>query len=175
MNKMFKKVSAVALAAAMTLGSSVAAQAATVKIYFREWHQNSTSNSYLGTPDTSTFGREPVFTVNNVKKGTTYKAVLDEAVENSDDDYVLTWTGTDGDYLKTITIGNKPWDNTGKNTEPDYDGDTMIGAIWVGSACGMKVIILILQTHIHTQRLLLEKLMFQLYQMEMKTKYILLF
>lgn len=35
MNKMFKKVSAVALAAAMTLGSSVAAQAATVKIYFR--------------------------------------------------------------------------------------------------------------------------------------------
>lgn len=31
MNKMFKKVSAVALAAAMTLGSSVAAQAATVK------------------------------------------------------------------------------------------------------------------------------------------------
>ena len=36
--------------------------------------------------------------------------------------------------LKTITIGNKPWDNTGKNTEPDYDGDTMIGAIWVGSA-----------------------------------------
>ena len=134
MNKMFKKVSAVALAAAMTLGSSVAAQAATVKIYFREWHQNSTSNSYLGTPDTSTFGREPVFTVNNVKKGTTYKAVLDEAVKNSDDDYVLTWTGTDGDYLKTITIGNKPWDKTGKNTEPDYDGDTMIGAIWVGSA-----------------------------------------
>ena len=110
---MFKKVSAVALAAAMTLGSSVAAQAATVKIYFREWHQNSTSNSYLGTPDTSTFGREPVFTVNNVKKCTTYKAVLDEAVENSDDDYVLTWTGTDGDYLKTITIGNKPWFRTG--------------------------------------------------------------
>ena len=31
--------------------------------------------------------------------------MLDEAVKNSDDDYVLTWTGTDGDYLKTITIG----------------------------------------------------------------------
>ena len=37
MNKMFKKVSAVALAAAMTLGSSVAAQAATVKSILEEW------------------------------------------------------------------------------------------------------------------------------------------
>ena len=36
MNKMIKKISAVALAAAMTLSTGVAAQAATLKVYFRE-------------------------------------------------------------------------------------------------------------------------------------------
>ena len=37
MNKLFKKISAVAIAAAMTLSTGVAAQAATVRVYFREW------------------------------------------------------------------------------------------------------------------------------------------
>ena len=40
MNKMIKKISAVALAAAMTLSTGVAAQAATLKVYFREWTQD---------------------------------------------------------------------------------------------------------------------------------------
>ena len=45
MNKMIKKLSAVAIAAAMTLSTGVAAQAATLKVYFREWHQGTTSNT----------------------------------------------------------------------------------------------------------------------------------
>ena len=54
MNKMIKKLSAVAIAAAMTLSTGVAAQAATLKVYFREWHQGTTSNTYLGTEDLTT-------------------------------------------------------------------------------------------------------------------------
>ena len=50
MNKMIKKLSAVAIAAAMTLSTGVAAQAATLRVYFREWSQNSTDDTYEGTP-----------------------------------------------------------------------------------------------------------------------------
>ena len=73
MNKMIKKLSAVAIAAAMTLSTGVAAQAATLKVYFREWHQGTTSNTYLGTEDLTTFGTEPVLEVSGVESTITYK------------------------------------------------------------------------------------------------------
>ena len=79
MNKMFKKISAVALAAAMTLGSSVAAQAATMNVYMREWHQNSLTDTYEGTP-VYTFGTEPVLVLDDIEKGMTYKQALQTAL-----------------------------------------------------------------------------------------------
>ena len=77
MNKMIKKLSAVAIAAAMTLSTGVAAQAATLKVYFREWHQGTTSNTYLGTEDLTTFGTEPVLEVSGVESTITYKQALE--------------------------------------------------------------------------------------------------
>ena len=79
MNKMIKKLSAVAIAAAMTLSTGVAAQAATLKVYFREWHQGTTSNTYLGTEDLTTFGTEPVLEVSGVESTITYKQALEKA------------------------------------------------------------------------------------------------
>ena len=55
MNKMIKKISSVALAAAMTLSTGVAAQAATLKVYFREWTQGESDNTYLGKPTLTTY------------------------------------------------------------------------------------------------------------------------
>ena len=79
MNKMIKKISAVALAAAMTLSTGVAAQAATLKVYFREWTQGESDNTYLGKPTLTTYGTEPVLEVSGIEADMTYKEALDEA------------------------------------------------------------------------------------------------
>lgn len=71
MNKIVKKISAVAIAAAMTLSTGVAAQAATLQVYFREWSQNSTADTYEGTPNVTTFGTKPLLTVSGIEKGDT--------------------------------------------------------------------------------------------------------
>ena len=79
MNKMIKKISSVALAAAMTLSTGVAAQAATLKVYFREWTQGESDNTYLGKPTLTTYGTEPVLEVSGIEADMTYKEALDEA------------------------------------------------------------------------------------------------
>lgn len=135
MNKMIKKLSAVAIAAAMTLSSGVAAQAATVNVYLRQWNQNTSKNTHIGTPNTDTFGRTPVFEITGVEKGTTYKDVLDEAASLYGPDYVFNWTGSNKEYLNSITIGTKTWGVDGGNTNEDKDSSgKVIGATWVGSA-----------------------------------------
>ncbi len=91
MNKMIKKISAVALAAAMTLSTGVAAQAATLKVYFREWTQGESDNTYLGKPTLTTYGTEPVLEVSGIEADMTYKEALDEAVANYNGKYVLGW------------------------------------------------------------------------------------
>ena len=135
MNKMIKKLSAVAIAAAMTLSTGVAAQAATVRVYFREWKQTSSDNTYLGEPNTKTFGTAPVFTVTGVESGDTYKDVLDNAADDSNGKYVLSWTGDKKQYLNSIKINGEDWGIKGGNTNPTYDSTgKMISATWVGSA-----------------------------------------
>jgi len=135
MNKLFKKISAVAIATAMTFSTGVAANAATMKVYLREWKQNNVSDTYTGTP-VYTFGTEPVVVVKNVQKGTTYKAALNAGVS---DTFKLGWNPNNSQYLDSITLvdeeGEKAvWKNNGKNTNPDYNGSTMVGATWVGSS-----------------------------------------
>lgn len=137
MNKIVKRISAVAIAAAMTLSTGVAAQAATLQVYFREWHQNSTENTYVGTPDTTTFGIKPVLTVSGIEKGDTYKTALNKAVglKQYKDSYSLTWNTKNPQYLDSITIDGEEWGVEGKNTNPKYDDkNNMISATWVGSA-----------------------------------------
>lgn len=135
MNKMIKKLSAVAIAAAMTLSTGVAAQAATVRVYFREWKQTSSDNTYLGEANTKTFGTAPVFTVTGVESGATYKDVLDDAAADSNGKYVLSWTGDKEQYLNSININGEVWGVKGGNTNPTYDSTgKMISATWVGSA-----------------------------------------
>lgn len=135
MNKLVKKLSAVAIAAAMTLSTGVAAQAATVEVYFRQWTQNSSKNTHLGTPNTDTFGRTPVLEVQGIEKGATYKDVLVEAAKLYKPDYVFNWTGNNEEYLNSITIGTKNWGVVGGNTNEDKDSKgNVIGATWVGSA-----------------------------------------
>lgn len=135
MNKMIKKISAVAIAAAMTLSSGVAAQAATVQVYFRQWEQTSSENTYLGEENTETFGTAPVFTVTGVESGDTYKEVLETAASDSKGKYKLAWTGDKNQYLNTITINGKEWGVTGGNINPTYDSTgKMISATWVGTA-----------------------------------------
>lgn len=137
MNKMIKKLSAVALAAAMTLSTGVAAQAATLKVYFREWHQGTSSNTNIGTPDLTTFGTEPVLEISGVESTTTYKEALNDAVAQAKygGKYTLSWTGDKLQYLNSIKIGNTLWGVKGGNTEEDFDDeDNVIGAIWVGSS-----------------------------------------
>ena len=135
MNKLFKKISAVAIAAAMTLSTGVAAQAATVRVYFREWKQTSSDNTSLGEANTMTFGPAPVFTVTGVESGATYKDVLDDAAADSNGKYVLSWTGDKEQYLNSININGEVWGVKGGNTNPTYDSTgKMISATWVGSA-----------------------------------------
>lgn len=137
MNKMIKKLSAVALAAAMTLSTGVAAQAATLQVYFREWTQDSTDNTYVGTPDKTTFGTDPVLTVSGIEKGDTYKKALNKAVSQIkyNGNYALTWNPKNPQYLDAITIDGDKWGVDGKNTNPTYDSTgKMISATWVGSA-----------------------------------------
>ncbi len=137
MNKMIKKLSAVAIAAAMTLSTGVAAQAATLKVYFREWHQGTTSNTYLGTEDLTTFGTEPVLEVSGVESTITYKQALEKAAAQTkyNGKYSFVWDKDHAEYLSAIKIGNETWGIKGGNTEEEYDdNDKMIGAIWVGSA-----------------------------------------
>lgn len=139
MNKMFKKVSAVALAAAMTLGSSVAAQAATMNVYMREWHQNSLTDTYEGTP-VYTFGTEPVLVLDDIEKGMTYKQALQTALTDPEYRGKVNFGWVDGNeqYLQSITLGSgdnqKTWLNDGENTEAEYENGKMVGAIWVGKS-----------------------------------------
>ena len=124
MNKMIKKLSAVAIAAAMTLSTGVAAQAATLKVY-------------LGTEDLTTFGTEPVLEVSGVESTITYKQALEKAAAQTkyNGKYSFVWDKDHAEYLSAIKIGNETWGIKGGNTEEEYDdNDQMIGAIWVGSA-----------------------------------------
>ena len=107
MNKMIKKLSAVAIAAAMTLSTGVAAQAATLKVYFREWHQGTTSNTYLGTEDLTTFGTEPVLEVSGVESTITYKQALEKAAAQTkyNGKYSFVWDKDHAEYLSAIKIG----------------------------------------------------------------------
>lgn len=137
MNKLFKKISAVAIAAAMTLSTGVAAQAATLKVYFREWKQGTTSNTYLGTENLTTFGTEPILEISGVESTTTYKQALIDAAKQTkyNGKYSFIWNDEHDEYLNAIKIGNTTWGIKGGNTEEEYDdNDKMIGAIWVGSA-----------------------------------------
>ena len=135
MNKMIKKISAVALAAAMTLSTGVAAQAATLKVYFREWTQGESDNTYLGKPTLTTYGTEPVLEVSGIEADMTYKEALDEAVANYNGKYVLGWNEKNDQYLDYIVISGKKVGIKGENTNPKYDSNkNMISATWVGSS-----------------------------------------
>lgn len=135
MNKMIKKISSVALAAAMTLSTGVAAQAATLKVYFREWTQGESDNTYLGKPTLTTYGTEPVLEVSGIEADMTYKEALDEAVANYNGN--MYWDG----MKKTTSIwtilssAEKKWVLKVKTPIPKYDSNkNMISATWVGSS-----------------------------------------
>lgn len=135
MNKMIKKLSAVAIAAAMTLSSGVAAQAATLQVYFREWTQDSTDNTYVGTPNKTTFGIKPVLTVSGIEKTDTYKNALIKAAKTTGGDYDFVWNEKNPQYLDAIVIDDETWGVKGGNTNPKYDdNNNMISATWVGTA-----------------------------------------
>ena len=104
MNKIVKKISAVAIAAAMTLSTGVVAQAATLQVYFREWSQNSTDDTYEGTPNVTTFGTKPLLTVSGIEKGDTYKKALNKAAGESDGDFAFNWNNASPQYLSSIDI-----------------------------------------------------------------------
>lgn len=135
MNKIVKKISAVAIAAAMTLSTGVAAQAATLRVYFREWSQNSTDDTYEGTPNVTTFGTKPLLTVSGIEKGDTYKKALNKAAEESGGDFVFNWNIEYPQYLSSIDIEGTNWGILGGNTNPTYDSTgKMTSATWVGTA-----------------------------------------
>ena len=109
MNKMIKKISSVALAAAMTLSTGVAAQAATLKVYFREWTQGESDNTYLGKPTLTTYGTEPVLEVSGIEADMTYKEALDEAVANYNGKYVLGWNEKTTSIWTILSSAEKKW------------------------------------------------------------------
>lgn len=92
MNKLFKKVSAIVLAGAMTLSSSVAAFAADLTVYIRE------SN---GNTKTITKDAFKAFEVENVDATDT---LLDALKDGNIKDGVLTTTWNNDKYLKDLTL-----------------------------------------------------------------------
>lgn len=122
MRKTVKKLAAVALAAAMTLGSTVMASAATMNVYIREWTQGTSSNTYLGTPNPNPNGlSSPAFTVTDVNSAGTYKDALELAVAQKKVE--LTWDESYPEYLTGLkVVGNGYYKtNNGSNQNPIYD------------------------------------------------------
>ena len=148
MNKLAKRISAVVLAGAMTLSSSIAAFAADMTVYIRDNGKT--------IPATSTQSDETIpeniklsFTIHNVDSSMSiYDALVDATVANKmlDPGVSLTtkWShvnnsdGSDDYYLQTLsatsTNGHFAATNNGGNTRLDKDGDTIIGGKYEGNA-----------------------------------------
>lgn len=104
MNKLFKKVSAIVLAGAMTLSSSVAAFAADLSVYIRTSESVTTADgtttaSITGWPA----GKAPVFAVTNVTADEKLSTALQSGLVSPNRILNTTWD-TSEKYLKNLIL-----------------------------------------------------------------------
>lgn len=104
MNKLFKKVSAIVLAGAMTLSSSVAAFAADLTVYIRESKSVTTADGTTTASITAwPLTEAPAFVVKNVTADEKLSTALQSGKVNTSDKIVTTWSQGDK-YLSNLTL-----------------------------------------------------------------------
>lgn len=125
MSKLFKKVSALVLAGAITLSSSVAAFAADMTVYYRTYNASTKEYNYYGSE-----------TVKEVDSSMSIYQALKDYYKGS-----ANWTSGVADdgitdyYLDALTLKGQTeaWKTDGKYTylEEDYSHGTWVGTSWM--------------------------------------------
>lgn len=126
MSKLFKKVSALVLAGAMTLSSSVAAFAADMTVYYRTYNTSTKEYNYYGSE-----------TVKEVDSSMSIYQALKDYYKGS-----ANWTSGVADdgitdyYLDALTLKGQTeaWKTKGEysdDTAPDFSTGTWIGSSWM--------------------------------------------
>lgn len=124
MSKLFKKVSALVLAGAMTLSSSVAVFAANMTVYYRTYDGENTYENY---------GSEVITGVDSSMS--IYQALKDYYKGRADWTSGIADDGITDYYLDALTLKGQTeaWKTDGKYTylEEDYSHGTWVGTSWM--------------------------------------------
>lgn len=124
MNKLFKKVSALALAGAMTLSSSVSVFAANMTVYYRTYDGENTYENY---------GSEVITGVDSSMS--IYQALKDYYKGRADWTSGVADDGITDYYLDALTLKGQTeaWKTKGEYTDlaPDSSYGTWVGSSWM--------------------------------------------
>lgn len=105
MNKLAKRISAVVLAGAMTLSSSVAAFAADLTVYIRESKSVTTADGTTTASITDwPLTEAPAFVVKNVTADEKLSAALQSGIVNESDRLITEWANNENKYLSNLTL-----------------------------------------------------------------------
>lgn len=125
MNKLAKRISAVVLAGAMTLSSSIAAFAADMTVYYRTYDKDSGA--------VVDYGSEVVSNVDSSQ--TIYNALANYYGDNAGWTSAVAKDGITDYYLDSLTFGDllEPWGTDGEYTylEEDHSHGTWVGSSWM--------------------------------------------
>lgn len=155
MNKLFKRVSAVVLAGAMTLSMSVAALAADLSVYIRTSQSTTTAVGDTITTNATITGWPVTTGVSFVVSGVTADETLYEALQsgtvNTSDQLVTTWNANK--YLKNLTwmdsddeityqgLENGSYKDLVSDGQGGYSSGTWDGYSWMWAPATLKDVV----------------------------------